>query len=620
MKIQKKFQSDFRLILLILFKIYPYMSFELFPSLYKKSPKSPKSPKTPNRKKINPTSSIVYGKENSKFDPNLIQTPQKLSSPRMVPLKRVPKTPQAKSTESLLENNSDIKVFLRVRPLLKNEIHADFDITDNIVTARPSQKQVPSNLYTEKTFQFTHIFEEQSTQNDLFENISLPMLSRFLKGQDTLLLSYGATSAGKTFTIQGTDSDPGLLPRMISTLLHLAPTSGVESELDVSCVEVYNERVHDLLGDTSKNLRIGKDGFGNTTVKEMTEIQLTNIDDMKRVLKDIEIARKRSSTSYNAESSRSHCIFMLKLITIPLTSSGARTTDLRKIKCTRMTIVDLAGSERVSITNQDKKIISEASSINKSMFILGCCIRKLRQVASGDNTQIPFRESKLTELLRDYFETSDRTVTVGIIINISPSVQQFEDTLFSLQFAAEVIHCSTKGSNDFSQDEHQIPLANEDTIDYEEEEERIKRNNQMLEDIRYEMNEQITKIQKDYQNQLERIKIQSAQPYTSKLQKALAERMASVNRNRELEECKKELERERNHSALLRQQIEDVQLQIDEASVKLQDMRDQNENLQVNIEKIIDMTKKLHQKQVNTEKDLEEKIHDLEKKLQGYID
>ena len=157
----------------------------------------------------------------NKSSSNLLGTPSKTSNNLSVmksqPI-RVPKTPQpSRKIETVTpktptDSETEIKVFLRVRPLSDNEEHADFDLNGSVVTARPTQKS--ANHYSERTFTFTDVFNEEADQKEVFGKVAMPLLRRVMHGFDGLLFAYGATSAGKTFTIRGTKDSPGLLPKM----------------------------------------------------------------------------------------------------------------------------------------------------------------------------------------------------------------------------------------------------------------------------------------------------------------------------------------------------------------------------------------------------------------------
>lgn len=591
----------------------------------------------PNRSKSPAYSPAINGNENNasnslnRSTPICAQTPVKDPRPMKLPNKvpRVPATPQSATTKKMNSSTSipenpeaDVRVYLRIRPLLGNEKQADFNVEDNIVYVRPtpSARSQTSKHYAERTYQFTDIFNEESTQRDIFDKVAMPLLLRFMRGTDALLFAYGATSAGKTHTVQGSPDEPGLIPRMVRTLLATPAPKGCERGLLISCVEIYNEKIMDLFGDTSKPLRLGRDGFGFTTVKNVIETEVKSAEELNVILKNIENARRQCSTQYNQSSSRSHCIFMIKHVTIPLNpATGKRTNDLSQIKCTRLSIVDLAGSERVSTTEKNPQLDKEAGNINKSMLVLGRCIREIRKVNKGGQSQIPFRESKLTELFRDFFESSNRQTIISIIVNISPSTAQFDDTSFSLQFAAEAIQCNVRNIDE--DDDNTIK-----SIDFENDDEDDENTNQVdsrifaaLEaKIRQEISEEMVgrlhKIQVDYKNEVDQMRTHSAQPYTAKLQQALAQRMQRENASRELEECKRELERERQKRQELQQMLDQMKEQVEIYKQKYEEAKSKKEALEGSVQKMIEATKNLHQRHVDLQADLTNQANEMERK------
>ncbi|KAH0791176.1 Kinesin motor domain containing protein [Histomonas meleagridis] len=514
--------------------------------------------------------------------------------------------------------DADVRVYLRIRPLLPNEEPADIEVKGNEVLARPPPRAQNFKHFAERSFTFSEVFNSEATQSEIFDKVAMPLLRRFMHDVDALLFAYGTTSAGKTYTVQGTPNEPGLIPRIVKTLLATAPPKNTERGLLISCVEVYNEKIIDLFGDTTKTLRIGKDGFGQTTVKGAIEKECNSNEDLMEMLSNIESVRRQCSTKYNAQSSRSHCIFMLKLVTIPIIN-GKRTKDLTQIKCTRLSIVDLAGSERVSPSETNSQVVTEACNINKSMLVLGRCIREIRKANKGGYAQIPFRESKLTELFRDFFEPGNKATMSAVIVNISPSTIQFDDTLFSLQFAAEAVECNVRNGDEDDEYDDDLPIAainfdNEDEDDSNKKINELKiREAKIRQEIHEEMASRVKKIQDDYQAQIQQIKAQSAQPYTSKLQQALAQKMQMESKTKELEECIKERDRERQRANELEKEVELMREKIEETEQMLNEAVKKNTMLENNIMKMIDATKKLHERHLQSQSELEDKIAQIEK-------
>lgn len=484
------------------------------------------------------------------------KTPSPIRTSRTTPiLKASPAVPQQEH-----DPETDVKVFLRVRPILDQEAQADFSIDQNVVIAHTATKEGTSQNYAERKYTFTKVFDEKSYQDDIFVDVAMPLLKHFVRGHDGLIFAYGATSAGKTFTVRGSQEDPGLIPRITKSILGMEQPNGFERGLFVSCVEIYNERIQDLLGNNKNPLRISKDGFGYTVVKNATEIELKSFDDLKKILDTIDKNKSVGTTSYNSNSSRSHCVFTLKLITIPLDPhTHQRIADLSKITASRLSIVDLAGSERVKSGEGYSKIVNEARAINKSMLTLGKCIRGIRLAKNGQrNVQIPFRESKITELFKDFFDpVSQKKTYISIIINISPSTKQFDDTLFALQFAAEAIHCDIKSKNDDedsdedSEDDAVRALSfNEEEADQTQEQEPdeevvnlIEAEAKIRQQVYTEMMSKMKEYQENQAQQLSQTKAHSAQSYPNKLQTALVIKAAGDQQRLQLEEFNREIER-----------------------------------------------------------------------------
>jgi hypothetical protein len=321
-----------------------------------------------------------------------------------------------------------IKVFLRMRPLLTGERLIDFSIADHEITVHPP-KAAPStsSFCIDKRFSFRNIFDHNVTQAEVFETVAAPLLDEFLRGSDVLIFCYGSTNAGKTYTISGNKQSPGILKRSLETIVE---QKSANQSLRVSFFEIYNEIIYDLL-DFSKQKeprRLGVNNEGETEVKNLIEIEISSLAEATAAFERGEMGRHRGFTEFNPDSSRSHTICRIRL------------TNRRKHCC--LSIVDLAGCERLSIMNSTKGSFKEACNINKSMLVLGKCIRQLKeQGASGKKTPMSYRESKLTHLFKSFFEPVNRPAQAAIVINVSPSYVQLEDTIFALQFAAEASQC-----------------------------------------------------------------------------------------------------------------------------------------------------------------------------------
>lgn len=554
--------------------------------------------------------------------------------------KSIPQTPSSER-----DPESDIKVFLRVRPILPGETQADLQINENTVIAKVQQKDKTSKHHAERTYSFTHIFKQESEQEELFQEIAMPLLKKFIRGYDALLFAYGATSAGKTFTVRGTEQNPGLIPKMVRTLLAIEQPVDAERGLFVSCVEVYNERIHDLLGDTKQPMRISKDGFGFTVIKDAKEIEIKRLEDLKSILSTVDKAKSVCATTYNSQSSRSHCVFMLKLISIPIDpKTKQRVNDISKVSASRLSIVDLAGSERVDPQDKNQKVVNEAISINSSMFTLGQCIRMIRQTKLGvKGLKIPYRQSKITELFKDFFDpVTSRKTYCSIIINISPSTKQISDTLFALQFAAEAVECRVAADDVEEEDEEDLVVGK--ALNFSDESENVDDNNndaeeeqneiellklkeaKIRQEIHSEFQDRYKKITKEFENNITQLKASSAQVYPCKLQAMLAQKAQADAYKRSLLEAKTELERLQSKSKELDKKVEDVEVElkamIEKCKIEGQKNRQVTEEL-ANMEstntKLEGALEQIHQKLLETQtqcrKEYEEEMDEFQRRI-----
>lgn len=340
-------------------------------------------------------------------------------------------TAKIETTSNQTDADDRIKVYMRVRPLLKNEVSVDYKIEDQTITINVPSKQNSSYFCIDKSYSFRKIMDNQASQQDVFETVALPLLGDFLNGSDILMFCYGITNAGKTYTVSGTFDNPGILKRSMDYIFQkiMTPRYKYKPKLEVSFVEIYNERIHDLLDTKNQNLKLSLNAKGDVEVKGCCEFQVNSTNDITYFIKKGEEGRHCGYTELNNQSSRSHSIFRLRLTW--------------KERVSWLSIVDLAGSERLSVIKSTNSSFKEACNINKSMLTLGRCIRALKEQSISDKKkrQIPYRESKLTYLFKTFFEPVNRPSKAVMIINFSPSLSQIEDNLFALQFAAETSQC-----------------------------------------------------------------------------------------------------------------------------------------------------------------------------------
>lgn len=230
-------------------------------------------------------------------------------------------------------------------------------------------------------------------------------------------MAYGQTGSGKTHSLFGTEQQPGVVPHVIRTLVDEVLTKGAASTLHLHAVEIYCERIRDLLHPSQRdNLNVTTDRDGCIVVADATQVEVRDAAQALRVIDSALKRRAVSSTNMNQRSSRSHC-----MVTITLSKSGGQRSKL----C----LVDLAGSERQDKTGAEGTTLDEAKLINKSLSCLGNVVMAL----TTQQAHVPYRNSKLTRVLADSLGGNARTM---ILICASQAVESAVETLSSLRFGA----------------------------------------------------------------------------------------------------------------------------------------------------------------------------------------
>ncbi|KAI9308257.1 kinesin motor domain-containing protein [Cunninghamella echinulata] len=271
-----------------------------------------------------------------------------------------------------------------------------------------------------------------------------------MDGYNATVFAYGQTSSGKTYTMMGTETEPGVIPRAVNEVFeYIKMAMNNEFLLRVSYLEIYNETIRDLLAPENDQLKIHEDRHRGIYVTPLTEEVVTCPQDVMNVIRKGEGNRHISTTDYNLHSSRSHTIFQMVIESRERSSNSTtlsrstlyqpqRSTTLlhnklwkESVKISQLNLIDLAGSEKAA-TNQDRR--KEGAYINKSLLTLGTVISKLTE--SGKSAgHIPYRDSKLTRILQSSLSGQAKVV---VICTISPYVLAIEESINTLKFATRV--------------------------------------------------------------------------------------------------------------------------------------------------------------------------------------
>lgn len=267
----------------------------------------------------------------------------------------------------------------------------------------------------------------KSKQKDIFDFSIKHTVDDILNGYNGTVFAYGQTGAGKSFTMMGAgdienEDTRGIIPRIVAQIFEsiLVSPGNIEYTVRVSYMEIYMERIRDLLNPANDNLPIHEEKNRGVYVKGLLEIYVSSVDEVYEVMRRGGSARAVAATNMNQESSRSHSIFVVTI--------NQKNVETGSLKTGSLYLVDLAGSEKVGKTGASGQTLEEAKKINKSLSALGMVINNL---TDGKSTHIPYRDSKLTRILQESLGGNSRTT---LIINCSPSSYNDDETLSTLRF------------------------------------------------------------------------------------------------------------------------------------------------------------------------------------------
>lgn len=319
-----------------------------------------------------------------------------------------------------------MRIYCRVKPLsgtAKSTIEVPEQGDGATMLVVSGQGAAPRKYF------FDAVFDGQATQSAVFEQLQSAVQGAF-DGNATTLMAYGATGSGKTHTLQGSATDPGIIRRSLDYLREaneqMRELDG-SAEVNCQCFEIYNDKVFDLMTASSnatinveyRNGQVHMVGLSTTSVNRETN--------MTQLLESINERRRTGRTNLNAESSRSHCVFK-----VMMSRKGKQFGVLN--------LIDLAGNERWigedgQQSESGKKRQAESVYINKSLTSLGRVMRELRRQRErgGSVDNLPCRESKLTRVLQDSFNDNCQVI---VMINVCQDEKWVTQTKDSLQFGA----------------------------------------------------------------------------------------------------------------------------------------------------------------------------------------
>ncbi|XP_023291597.2 kinesin-like protein KIF18A [Lucilia cuprina] len=334
----------------------------------------------------------------------------------------------------------NIKVVVRVRPYNRRELEQNqrtiikvmdqttllFDPDEDedeffFQGVKQNHRDITKKVNKKLSMEYDRVYDTDTTNMQIFEECTAPLVDSVLNGYNCSVFVYGATGAGKTFTMLGSTTSPGLTFLTMRDLFDKIESQSDVRKFDVgvSYLEVYNEQVMNLLTKTGP-LKLREDSNG-VVVSGLVLKPIYSAEELLELLALGNSNRTQHPTDANAESSRSHAVFQ-----VHIRITDRKTGTKRMVK---LSMIDLAGSERAASTKGIGIRFKEGASINKSLLALGNCINKL---ADGLK-HIPYRDSNLTRILKDSLGGNCQTLMVA---NVSMSSLTYEDTYNTLKYAS----------------------------------------------------------------------------------------------------------------------------------------------------------------------------------------
>nr|XP_012569745.1 kinesin-like protein KIN-5C [Cicer arietinum] len=305
------------------------------------------------------------------------------------------------------------------------------DVTCPVCNSNPESDdhlfmQTIADKQVDRVFNFDKVFGPKAQQRSIYDQAISPIVNEVLDGFNCTVFAYGQTGTGKTYTMEGgmrnksgdLTAEAGVIPRAVRQIFDILEPQNADYSMKVTFLELYNKEITDLLSPEDNSTR---------PTEEKIKKPVALMEDGKGASK-----RRTSETLLNKRSSRSHSVFTITVY-VKETVIG----DDELIKCGKLNLVDLAGPENILCSGAREGRAREAGEVNKSLLTLGRVINALVE----HSAHVPYRDSKLTRILRDSLGGKTKTC---IIATISPSAYCLEETLSTLDYASRAKNIKNK--------------------------------------------------------------------------------------------------------------------------------------------------------------------------------
>jgi len=344
--------------------------------------------------------------------------------------------------------SNPLQVFVRIRPLSAKEVSSInpkrqrtsiVQYEDSLVfILQPDIIKSPEfSSRREKSYAFDHVFPIEASNNEVYSQAIAPLVEGVLDGYNATGFAYGMTGAGKTHTMHGdlygvSNGDKGVCILTMEDMFRriIAMKERREFKIRLSYLEIYNEHVKDLLVEAHEepsNLMIVEDPNRGVFVPNLSEHVISTVTDVMNLIIRGNENRTMAPTGANIFSSRSHAILMLNI------EQRDKARDVvESVHASKFCLIDLAGSERGAASDNRGQRLVEGANINRSLLALGNCINILADSAKK-GSYVPYRDSKLTRLLKDSLGGNTKTAMIACI---SPSALCYEESVNTLNYAS----------------------------------------------------------------------------------------------------------------------------------------------------------------------------------------
>ncbi|EAQ85881.1 hypothetical protein CHGG_07134 [Chaetomium globosum CBS 148.51] len=344
----------------------------------------------------------------------------------------------------------NIKVVVRVRPFNGREHDRNakciVEMKDNQTILTPPTDNKAVKDHGQKVFAFDRSYwsfdknaPNYAGQDNLFTDMGKPLLDNAFQGYNNCIFAYGQTGSGKSYSMMGYGKDAGIIPNICQDMFRrigeMQQDKNLRCTVEVSYLEIYNERVRDLLNPANKgNLKVREHPSTGPYVEDLAKLVVGSFQEIENLMDEGNKARTVAATNMNETSSRSHAVFTLMLTQKRFDPE----TKMAMEKAAKISLVDLAGSERATSTGATGARLKEGAEINRSLSTLGRVIAALADLSTGAKKkkgaagQVPYRDSVLTWLLKDSLGGNSMT---AMIAAISPADINYDETLSTLRYA-----------------------------------------------------------------------------------------------------------------------------------------------------------------------------------------